>query len=56
MSNPDAQKRAAGEAAAALVASGMVVGLGTGSTAALVSTKLPMWASSPISLPGLSRA
>jgi len=34
MSNPDAQKRAAGEAAAALVASGMVVGLGTGSTAA----------------------
>ena len=34
MSDPDAQKRAAGEAAAALVASGMVVGLGTGSTAA----------------------
>lgn len=30
----DAQKRAAGEAAAALVRSGMVVGLGTGSTAA----------------------
>ncbi len=30
----DAQKRAAGEAAAALVKSGMVVGLGTGSTAA----------------------
>lgn len=30
----DAQKRAAGEAAAALVESGMVVGLGTGSTAA----------------------
>jgi ribose 5-phosphate isomerase A len=29
----DAQKRAAGEAAAALVKSGMVVGLGTGSTA-----------------------
>lgn len=34
MSDPDAQKRAAGEAAAALVRSGMVVGLGTGSTAA----------------------
>lgn len=34
MSDPDAQKRAAGEAAAALVESGMVVGLGTGSTAA----------------------
>ena len=31
---PDDQKRAAGEAAAALVQSGMVVGLGTGSTAA----------------------
>ena len=31
---PDDQKRAAGEAAAALVESGMVVGLGTGSTAA----------------------
>ncbi len=31
---PDEQKRAAGEAAAALVESGMVVGLGTGSTAA----------------------
>jgi ribose 5-phosphate isomerase A len=30
----DAQKRAAGEAAAALIADGMVVGLGTGSTAA----------------------
>jgi ribose 5-phosphate isomerase A len=30
----DAQKRASGEAAAALVRSGMVVGLGTGSTAA----------------------
>jgi ribose 5-phosphate isomerase A len=30
----DSQKRAAGEAAAALVQSGMVVGLGTGSTAA----------------------
>src|SRR6185312_16752545 len=30
----DEQKRAAGEAAAALVESGMVVGLGTGSTAA----------------------
>jgi ribose 5-phosphate isomerase A len=30
----DAQKRAAGEAAAALVEAGMVVGLGTGSTAA----------------------
>ncbi|WP_374569903.1 ribose-5-phosphate isomerase RpiA [Phenylobacterium sp.] len=30
----DAQKKAAGEAAAGLVASGMVVGLGTGSTAA----------------------
>ncbi|MBW8813946.1 MAG: ribose-5-phosphate isomerase RpiA [Caulobacterales bacterium] len=30
----DAQKRAAGEAAAALVESGMVVGMGTGSTAA----------------------
>ena len=30
----DAQKKAAGEAAAALVESGMVVGLGTGSTAA----------------------
>ena len=34
MSDPDAQKRAAGEAAAALVEAGMVVGLGTGSTAA----------------------
>jgi ribose 5-phosphate isomerase A len=34
MSDPDAQKRAAGEAAAGLVQSGMVVGLGTGSTAA----------------------
>ncbi|TAJ70846.1 MAG: ribose-5-phosphate isomerase RpiA [Phenylobacterium sp.] len=34
MNDPDAQKRAAGEAAAALVKSGMVVGLGTGSTAA----------------------
>ncbi|MDB5416778.1 MAG: rpiA [Phenylobacterium sp.] len=34
MSDADAQKRAAGEAAAALVDSGMVVGLGTGSTAA----------------------
>ena len=34
MSDVDAQKRAAGEAAAALVKSGMVVGLGTGSTAA----------------------
>lgn len=31
---PDDQKRASGEAAAALVQSGMVVGLGTGSTAA----------------------
>ena len=34
MSDIDAQKRAAGEAAARLVESGMVVGLGTGSTAA----------------------
>jgi ribose 5-phosphate isomerase A len=34
MSDAEAQKRAAGEAAAALVKSGMVVGLGTGSTAA----------------------
>ena len=34
MSDAEAQKRAAGEAAAALVESGMVVGLGTGSTAA----------------------
>jgi ribose 5-phosphate isomerase A len=34
MSDIDAQKRAAGEAAAALVESGMIVGLGTGSTAA----------------------
>lgn len=34
MSDIDAQKRAAGEAAAALVENGMVVGLGTGSTAA----------------------
>lgn len=34
MSDVDAQKRAAGEAAAALIESGMVVGLGTGSTAA----------------------
>ena len=33
MSDQDAQKRAAGEAAAALVKDGMVVGLGTGSTA-----------------------
>ncbi len=34
MSDAEAQKRAAGEAAAALVKAGMVVGLGTGSTAA----------------------
>jgi len=34
VSEAEAQKRAAGEAAAALVESGMVVGLGTGSTAA----------------------
>ena len=34
MTDPDSQKRAAGEAAALLVESGMVVGLGTGSTAA----------------------
>ena len=34
MSDADAQKKAAGAAAAALVESGMVVGLGTGSTAA----------------------
>ena len=34
MSFPDEQKRAAGEAAAKLVESGMIVGLGTGSTAA----------------------
>ena len=34
MIDSDAQKRAAGEAAAALVEAGMVVGLGTGSTAA----------------------
>lgn len=34
MNDADAQKRAAGEAAAALVESGMVIGLGTGSTAA----------------------
>jgi ribose 5-phosphate isomerase A len=34
MSEADAQKRAAGEAAAALVEDGMTVGLGTGSTAA----------------------
>ena len=34
MTDVDAQKRAAGEAAAALVRSGMVVGLGTGSCAA----------------------
>lgn len=34
MSDADSQKKAAGEAAAALVESGMVVGLGTGSTAA----------------------
>jgi ribose 5-phosphate isomerase A len=34
MIDTDAQKRAAGEAAAQLVESGMVVGLGTGSTAA----------------------
>ena len=33
MSDIDAQKRAAGDAAAALVEAGMVVGLGTGSTA-----------------------
>jgi ribose 5-phosphate isomerase A len=33
MSDTDAQKRAAGEAAAGLVEAGMVVGLGTGSTA-----------------------
>lgn len=36
MSERDAQKRAAGEAAAALVEDGMVVGLGTGSTAFFV--------------------
>lgn len=34
MADADSQKRAAGEAAAALVESGMIVGLGTGSTAA----------------------
>jgi ribose 5-phosphate isomerase A len=34
LSDADAQKRAAGEAAASLVERGMVVGLGTGSTAA----------------------
>lgn len=34
MSDVDAQKRASGEGAAALVEAGMVVGLGTGSTAA----------------------
>lgn len=34
MTDPEAQKRAAGEAAALLVEAGMVVGLGTGSTAA----------------------
>lgn len=34
MNEADAQKKAAGEAAAAMVESGMVVGLGTGSTAA----------------------
>ena len=34
MSFPEEQKRAAGDAAAALVESGMIVGLGTGSTAA----------------------
>jgi ribose 5-phosphate isomerase A len=34
VSDADAQKRAAGEAAAALAEAGMVVGLGTGSTAA----------------------
>ena len=34
MIDPDAQKQAAGEAAALLAESGMVVGLGTGSTAA----------------------
>jgi ribose 5-phosphate isomerase A len=34
MSDADAQKRAVGEAAAALIENGMVVGLGTGSTAA----------------------
>ena len=34
LSSADEQKRAAGEAAAALVEDGMVVGLGTGSTAA----------------------
>jgi ribose 5-phosphate isomerase A len=34
MNSVDAQKRAAGEAAAALVKPGMIVGLGTGSTAA----------------------
>jgi ribose 5-phosphate isomerase A len=40
MSDADTQKRAAGEAAAALVESGMVVGLGTGSTAAWFVTAL----------------
>jgi len=34
MSTPDEQKKAAGEAAAALVSDGMTLGLGTGSTAA----------------------
>ena len=34
MSDPESQKRAAGEAAAQLIEAGMVVGLGTGSTAA----------------------
>jgi ribose 5-phosphate isomerase A len=38
--NPDDQKRAAGEAAAALVEAGMTVGLGTGSTAAWFVTAL----------------
>jgi len=41
MSSSDAQKRAAGEAAAALVEPGMTVGLGTGSTAAWFVKALP---------------
>jgi len=41
VSDADAQKRAAGEAAAALVEAGMVVGLGTGSTANWFVKALP---------------
>jgi len=40
VTDADAQKRAAGEHAASLVASGMVVGLGTGSTAVFATRRI----------------